>query len=557
MLTEQEILKFINDDKSSNKKRLARIGQRYYEGRHDIKNYKLYYFDSNGELVEDKNRSNIKISHPFFTELVDQAAQYILSGKEGFVKSDIPELQDKLDAYFNYNEDFTAELYELLVGTMAKGFNYMYAYKKSDGTTGFQCADAMGVVEVRDKDTDDGCAYVIYWYTDRIEKGRKKIKRIQVWDKNQTFFYVQVSGGKIEPDQSEKINPRPHIVEVDDSGQKYDGGGYGEIPFFRMDNCRKQFSDLKPVKALIDDYDLMACGLSNNLQDASEYLVVVKGFQGHGMEEIIQNVRTKKHIGVDGDDGGDVDFKTVDIPYEARKVKLELDEKSIYRFGFGLNTAGLKDTAATTNIAIKAAYSLLDMKAAKLEIRLKQFLRRILDIVLKEINELDGTDYQQKDVYFDFTHEIMSNANDNAQIELINAQCQGQLLNNIMDVAMKLDGETVVQMICDILDIDYDGIKAKLNQDTAGLSSAKSLLEGVVPDDEAPVKEIKDEAEEITEKMLNGAQTQSLINVITQWKNGALTYNQAVQLICISIGVNEKRAKKLLAAEAIAGEANE
>ena len=83
------------------------------------------------------------------------------------------------------------------------------------------------------------------------------------------------------------------------------------------------------------------------------------------------------------------------------------------------------------------------------------------------------------------------------------------------------------------------------------------LLEGVVPDDEVPVKEIKDEAEEITEKMLNGAQTQSLINVITQWKNGALTYNQAVQLICISIGVNEKRAKKLLAAEAIAGEANE
>lgn len=197
------------------------------------------------------------------------------------------------------------------------------------------------------------------------------------------------------------------------------------------------------------------------------------------------------------------------------------------------------------------------MKAAKLEIRLKQFLRRILDIVLKEINELDGTDYQQKDVYFDFTHEIMSNANDNAQIELINAQCQGQLLNNIMNVAMKLDDETVVQMICDILDIDYDGIKAKLNQDTAGLSSAKLLLEGVVPDDEVPVKEIKDEAEEITEKMLNGAQTQSLINVITQWKNGALTYNQAVQLICISIGVNEKRAKKLLAAEAIAGEANE
>ena len=73
---------------------------------------------------------------------------------------------------------------------------------------------------------------------------------------------------------------------------------------------------------------------------------------------------------------------------------MELDEKNIYRFGFGLNTAGLKDTSATTNIAIKSAYSLLDMKAKKLEIRLKQFLRKILKVVIQEINDLNGTDYQ-------------------------------------------------------------------------------------------------------------------------------------------------------------------
>lgn len=43
------------------------------------------------------------------------------------------------------------------------------------------------------------------------------------------------------------------------------------------------------------------------------------------------------------------------IPYQARQAKLELDEKNIYRFGMGLNTAGLKDTSATTNIAINEA----------------------------------------------------------------------------------------------------------------------------------------------------------------------------------------------------------
>ena len=119
MLTIEEIKTFIDEDATSVKKKLAKTGQRYYEGDHDIKSYQLYYFNADGQLVEDKNRSNIKISHPFFTELVDQEVQYMLSGKDGFIRSDLPELQVKLDEYFNENEDFTSELYEVLTGAIA------------------------------------------------------------------------------------------------------------------------------------------------------------------------------------------------------------------------------------------------------------------------------------------------------------------------------------------------------------------------------------------------------------------------------------------------------
>ena len=60
MLTVKEIKKFIQDDVSSEKKKFARLGQRYYEGDHDIKNYKLYYYDGEGMLQEDKTRANQK-----------------------------------------------------------------------------------------------------------------------------------------------------------------------------------------------------------------------------------------------------------------------------------------------------------------------------------------------------------------------------------------------------------------------------------------------------------------------------------------------------------------
>lgn len=202
---------------------------------------------------------------------------------------------------------------------------------------------------------------------------------------------------------------------------------------------RKQFSDLKPIKGLIDDYDLMACGLLNNLQDASEYLVVVKGFQGDNLEEIIQNVKTKKHIGVDGDSGGGVEYKTVDIPYEARKIKLE--------------------------------------------IRLKQFLRKLLNVVLKEINDINGTDYQQKDVYFNFTHEIMSNAQENAQIELTKAQTEQAKISTLLSLATQLDNDTFMQQVCDCLDIDYEKIKDKLpnpNDAYSNVEIAETTLDRVV-----------------------------------------------------------------------------
>lgn len=159
MLTVQEIKTFIENDRTSDKKRIAKVGLNYYEGKHDILNYRIFFFDANGELQEDTEKSNIKICHPFFKLLVDQQAQYMLSGKDGFVKSDIPELQTELDEYFNENESFTAELYELLIGCISKGFEYMYAYKDENDRTAFQVADSIGVVEVREKETDDGYAY--------------------------------------------------------------------------------------------------------------------------------------------------------------------------------------------------------------------------------------------------------------------------------------------------------------------------------------------------------------------------------------------------------------
>lgn len=478
MLKAEEIKKFIDENRSSAKKKLASIGQRYYEGDHDILQYRMFYYNADGNLVEDKTRANAKIPHPFFTELVDQLAAYMLSFKENPIRSDTEGLQEKLDEYFD--DDFWAEVEDLITGANSKGFEYLYAYKNVDDRLAFQCADSMGVVEVRAKDTDDGCEYVIFWYVDRIGKDDKKIKRIQIWDKQNVTYWVQIDSDLPELDEEEKINPKPHVIYTDEKGEKY-GSSLGYIPFWRLDNCKKQFSGLKPIKALIDDYDLMECGLSNNLQDFDTPLHVVKGFDGDSLDELQQNLKTKKIIGVDDD--GDVEVKTIDVPYEARKAKADEDEKNIYRFGMGFNSSQVGD-GNVTNIVIKSRYTLLDLKANKLEKRLRRLLKEIIKAVLKEINDNEGTDYEPKDVYFKFTRSIMANDTENIANDKVKAETKQVQVNTILNLLAQVPEEQARKDICDIMEWDYEELKNKFPKDPEeDTNAALGSLEGVKADE--------------------------------------------------------------------------
>ena len=479
MLTTDEIKLFLDEDATSQLKRKAREGMAYYEGRHDILDLRMFYWNADGNLVEDKTRSNAKIPHQFFTELVDQGTEHILSGSGAIIRSDDPELQAELDAYFNDNETFMSELAETITGQQVKGFDYMYAYKGENDRLRFENADCIGVVEVEGRFADDGKNQVIYKYVDRIDKEGKTQFKILVIDDENTYYFKQEDSGDIKEDDPVKLNPRPHAIYTDDKGMLFTKP-FGTLPVFRLDNNKKKTSWLVPVKPLIDDYDIMASSLTNNLIDFDTPLHVVKGFEGDNLDQLQQNLRTKKLIGV-SEEGG-VEVHTVDVPFEARKAKLEIDEKAIYRFGMGLNMQGLKDTSATTNMAIKSAYSLLDLRCKKLIRELKKFLRKILKLVIAEINEKNGTDYRLSQVWFDFTAETVTNEQENAQIALTEAQRRQTDINTYLSLEPYLGNELLMQNVAEVLDLDYEEIKSKLPDPEEAqneLAGAMNEFEGI------------------------------------------------------------------------------
>lgn len=531
MLKPDEIKKFINRENASPQKALARIGQKYYEGNHDIENYRLFYFDKDGQLVEDKTRSNIKISHPFFMELVDQCVQYMLSGKEGYMFSDISELQSLLDDQFNNNDDFNAELSDLLSGATIKGWEYMYLYVGEDGQLVFEVADSLGIVEVRAKDTQDNCDYVIRWYIDRLDKDNEKIKKIEVWDDKQTTFFIEEGDKGVTLDTNIKLNPRPHILfkEEDDLF----GKEFGFIPFFRLDNNNGRLSSIKAVKSIIDDYDLMSCSLSNNLQDLTEGIYVVKGFSGDNIDELMQNLKTKKAVGVSDD--GDIDIRTIEIPYEARKAKMEIDRENIYKFGMGFDSSKVGD-GNVTNVVIKSRYTLLDLKCNKLEIKVKQFLKKLVKVFLKKINEEQETNYDVSDVYVRFQRETISNDLDNANIELIDAQKEQVKINTLLNTNGILDTNTILKKVCDVLELDFEEERRLLST-----INSEDEIDNSIDD-----LDVISKAEDILGHYLNGDQTNSLLSILAQYRTGVLDEIQAVTMLSVAIGISKEQAIELL-----------
>ncbi len=105
---------------------------------------------------------------------------------------------------------------------------------------------------------------------------------------------------------------------------------------------------MKPIKALIDDYDLMNCFLSNNLQDFAEAMYVVSGFQGDDLSKLRQNVKAKKVVGT-GSDGG-IGYQNSHDPY--RRSEDEDGHRQRKHTNSGWRSIRLKSAMAISRISL-------------------------------------------------------------------------------------------------------------------------------------------------------------------------------------------------------------
>lgn len=452
---------YLNVRGSQKHKQFAKIAERYYRGEHDILNSKVYTLNDQGEVVEDSLSTNIQITHPFFMEQVDQKVQHILSKGVKFETTN-ERLEERLHSYLD--EDYNLFLDEIVEGASVKGVEFAYVRTNQRNEIKFQVSDYLNTDSIMNNLGQ--VVAVVRTYTKIIddEKGNPKdVIFAEVYDDKEIKFFIRPDNQFII-NQAEKINPSPHVVALNPETGELLKRDYGRIPFYRLSNNRKEISDLRPIKSLIDDFDRNASYLSNDLEDFGSPIFIVHNAMGESAENIKRQLKKRRVIktqDLPSTTSGkqSVEILSHQIPIEARRTKLEIDKEMIYKFGMAFDSSKTEGSNLT-NVAIKSRYSLLDLKCNKIEPRIRGLIKWTLEIILDDIQRKYGEVYSVDEIEIILERDTLLNVNDLAQRELVEEQTKQTAMNTLITASAWIDDETVVKEICEVLEIEYEDLQA-------------------------------------------------------------------------------------------------
>ena len=145
------------------------------------------------------------------------------------------------------------------------------------------------------------------------------------------------------------------------------------------------------------------------------------------------------------------------------KTKMDIDRENIYKFGMAVDNLQTGDSNIT-NVVIKSRYELLNMKVNKLESRVKQLLKWVNELVIADINRINGTSFTPEQVEFTLERNMLINEQDQANIEKLEADTLNVNVQALLSVAPYIDSETLVTRISELFDFDKDAKEITLSK---------------------------------------------------------------------------------------------
>lgn len=434
LLVSKRLMDLINSHLKSDSRNQMEIGLKYYDGKHDILNFKPYYW-VDGIKKEDVTKANHKLPHLFHKILVDQKASYVVGnpivislGEQGNKDSEKENVTVEEVLMDVLGDEFDDDMNDWVLAASNQGSGWIHLYIDEDGDFQSLVCNSEELIPVFDTSYQKNLVAMIRYYkmdvVDETSNGNNAVTnkryRIEWWTDKDVTYYMQNKDNDFVKDSSVNPNPAGHF-------QSYNSltptvkleKGWGKVPFVELPNNSKRKTDLEGIKPLIDAYDKVKSGWINDLDDFQELILIVKGFNAltskaqQGLSELgvfLNNLKTNKVISVD-EDGG-VDSLSVQIPVEAKDKFLQITREEIFYFGQGVDVTSDKFGNAPSGISLKFLYSLLDMKANTLIRKMTKSLTKFMWFAEQfvKMKKIKGADkFDSTKLVFTFNKAVIFN----------------------------------------------------------------------------------------------------------------------------------------------------
>ena len=368
------ILDAINDFKGTLDYSRALTAKLYFEGENsEILSRRKMFYGKDRKAREDLFKANNRIPSDFFSKIVKQEVSYLLAN--GLVTED--KIKKKL------GKKFDLKLKRIATEACVSKTDWGYAYINNKGEFDMATFDFLELVPLFDERTGALRAAIRFYQIDS-----EKPMWIEFYTEQGV---VEFKNYKSKITQVSELKPYILKSKTDITGEVIVGSDNWSqlpiIPLYCNDSKTSRFKT--SLKNKIDLFDIVLSDFGNNLEDSQDVYWVLKNYQGQDIEEFLEDFKYYKSLKVDED--GEATPHTIEIPYEARKVALEILKKQIYDDSMALDTSILAG-GSLTNVAIKANMMDLDLKTDDLEAGCIDFCEDIIKLCMEFYNM--NLDYQ-------------------------------------------------------------------------------------------------------------------------------------------------------------------
>lgn len=413
------IRELINEHKSSGIYKQAVDAENYYVGKNTtIKRYEKMLFNARGEASQDLVSANHKVATRFFYRDVMQAVSTLLGNGISWKNGKGGEI---------LGSDFDRKI--IKAGTYSQIGGVCFGFFNNGRVEIYKITEFAPLYDEEDGALKAGARF---WQID----GQKPLRATMFemdgfteyqWDKDHTEGMIRMA-------------KRPYIV-IKQSSQAfgdeiYDYRNYPTFPIVPCWSNDNKQSEILPLKATIDAYDLINAKYCNDVDDANLIYWTITNAGGMDDVDLVQFLDKMRKLHAAQTDGDQVVTpNTVEVPFQSREAILERLEKQLYRDAMALNTHDIANGAITAT-QIEAAYEPLNEKLDGFEAEISDFIMRLLIVAGVE----DEPTY---------TRSIIVN--------------RSEEINTIINSALYLDDEYITEKILTILG-DKDKIEDVLNK---------------------------------------------------------------------------------------------